>query len=224
MEKMTLTEPLNFYEILNVKETATDKQIKKAYRKKVQAHHPDRNPADPESEDKIKSINQAYEVLIHPNKRRDYDRKRIPFPQGSTFQSSSQNRARRTWRFPSNSDGEPYIPRFSKDRDKIERFKVSQEVQRDSSVEGYYNEGVAFERIGRWPEAKQAYESALEIAPCFGKAHMGLGKVYDHMDKAQNALYHMNLAAVHFKKNGDHKRLIETKDRLRNFKEKYSEA
>lgn len=62
----------DFYEILGVSKTATDAEIKTAYRKQALQWHPDRNKT-PEAADKFKQINKAYEVLADPNKRKMYD-------------------------------------------------------------------------------------------------------------------------------------------------------
>jgi curved DNA-binding protein len=61
------------YEILGVEPTASDDDIKKAYRKIAFETHPDRNPNNPESEAKFKLANDAYEKLDDPAKRQDYD-------------------------------------------------------------------------------------------------------------------------------------------------------
>lgn len=64
----------DYYEILQVTRTATDEELKKAYRKLAVQHHPDRNPGNKESEDAFKEINEAYQVLSDPQKRSTFDR------------------------------------------------------------------------------------------------------------------------------------------------------
>jgi molecular chaperone DnaJ len=63
-----------YYESLSVERTATDTDIKAAFRKQAMACHPDRHPGDKEAEHRFKEINEAYEVLKDPNKRAAYDR------------------------------------------------------------------------------------------------------------------------------------------------------
>src|SRR5258708_37084396 len=62
----------DYYKLLDVARTATEADIKKAYRRLAMKYHPDRNP-DPESEHKFKEAKEAYEILCDPQKRAVYD-------------------------------------------------------------------------------------------------------------------------------------------------------
>src|SRR5215216_1251772 len=63
----------DYYQTLGDAKTATEKEIKQAYRKLARKFHPDVNPGDKTSEAKFKEINEANEVLGDPEKRRKYD-------------------------------------------------------------------------------------------------------------------------------------------------------
>lgn len=63
----------DYYKILGVARTATEKEIKQAYRKLARQYHPDVNPGDHAAQEKFKDINEAYEVLSDPEKKKKYD-------------------------------------------------------------------------------------------------------------------------------------------------------
>lgn len=64
----------DYYEVLEVSREVTTVELKKAYRKKALELHPDRNPGDPEAEERFKACAEAYAVLSDPQKRQMYDR------------------------------------------------------------------------------------------------------------------------------------------------------
>jgi DnaJ-class molecular chaperone len=63
----------DYYEVLGAPHAATAEEIKKRYRKLAHKHHPDVNPGDKTAEERFKELNEAYEVLSDPEKRRRYD-------------------------------------------------------------------------------------------------------------------------------------------------------
>ena len=64
----------DYYDVLGVDRDASQKQIKKAYRKLAQKYHPDRNPDDTAAEERFKEVQEAYDTLGDPDKRKQYDR------------------------------------------------------------------------------------------------------------------------------------------------------
>jgi molecular chaperone DnaJ len=70
----TSTMKMDYYEVLGVERTADDGELKSAYRKLAMQFHPDRNPNNPEAEERFKTCSEAYQVLSDPDKRAAYDR------------------------------------------------------------------------------------------------------------------------------------------------------
>lgn len=66
--------PRDYYEVLGVARDVSEKDLKKAYRKLAMQFHPDRNPDNPEAEEKFKEASEAYDILSNPEKRQIYDR------------------------------------------------------------------------------------------------------------------------------------------------------
>jgi curved DNA-binding protein len=65
---------IDYYQVLGVPKTATEKEVKDAYRKLARKHHPDLNPNDPEANKRFQQLNEANEVLSDPEKRKKYDK------------------------------------------------------------------------------------------------------------------------------------------------------
>ena len=81
-----MAEKKDYYEILGVSKTATDEELKKAYRQMAKKYHPDANPDNREAaEAKFKEVNEAYEVLSNPQKRKMYDQFGTADPSGAGF-------------------------------------------------------------------------------------------------------------------------------------------
>ena len=70
---MTTETKRDYYDVLGLKKNATSAELKKAFRKLARKYHPDLNPNDKASERKFKEMNEAYEVLSDPKKRKQYD-------------------------------------------------------------------------------------------------------------------------------------------------------
>src|ERR671929_479497 len=77
------------YDILGVPRSASEADIKKAYRKLAKTYHPDRNKNDPKAKDKFAEVNTAYEILGDADKRKQFDRGEIDAEGKPRFQGFS---------------------------------------------------------------------------------------------------------------------------------------
>ena len=92
---------IDYYKVLGLNKSASQDDIKKAYRKLARKHHPDLNPNDKEAQKLFQQINEANEVLSDPEMRRKYDQYGEQYgehwKQGEEFEKSRQGQSQRQW-------------------------------------------------------------------------------------------------------------------------------
>jgi curved DNA-binding protein len=85
---------IDYYKILGIEKNATEAEVKKAFRKLARKYHPDLNPNDKEAEHKFKEVNEANEVLSHPENRKKYDQYGEDWKHSEEFEKSKQQQSR----------------------------------------------------------------------------------------------------------------------------------
>jgi curved DNA-binding protein len=85
---------IDYYQILGITKTASDKDIKSAYRKLARKYHPDLNPNDAEAHKKFQQLNEANEVLSDPEKRKKYDQYGENWQHGEAYEQARQQQSR----------------------------------------------------------------------------------------------------------------------------------
>ena len=124
----------NYYEILGVAPTASQQEIKKAYRRLALQHHPDRNPHDKLSEDTFKEITEAYGVLSNPRKKSQYDKP----SKASAWHKNDRGGNEFYWGKPSNE----LIKDIFRD---ILGYSIKQEAKKEKGEDLRYHLSVPFE-------------------------------------------------------------------------------
>jgi len=120
----------DYYQILGVSRDAEEKPIKDAYRELAFKYHPDRNQDDPEAVNRMKAVNEAYAVLSHPDKRREYDAMRQQFGTSAHSQFRQQYSDQDIF---SGSD----IFRIFEEMTRMHGFRRSEDVFREFYGPGY---------------------------------------------------------------------------------------
>jgi curved DNA-binding protein len=85
---------IDYYKVLEIDKSATEAEVKKAFRKLARKYHPDLNPNDKEAEQKFKEVNEANEVLSHPENRKKYDQYGEDWKHSEEFEKSRQQQSR----------------------------------------------------------------------------------------------------------------------------------
>lgn len=88
---------IDYYQVLGIGKTATEDEIKKAYRKLARKYHPDLNPNDKEANKKFQQINEANEVLSDPEKRKKYDQYGKDWQHADQFERARQQGSHQTF-------------------------------------------------------------------------------------------------------------------------------
>ena len=83
---------IDYYKVLGVDKNASEKEVRKAYRKLARKYHPDLNPDDKEAQRKFQQVNEAHEVLSDPEKRKKYDKYGKDWQHAEAFEQAEQQR------------------------------------------------------------------------------------------------------------------------------------
>ena len=108
---MTTRKTKSYYDVLGVDKSATDKDIRQAFRRLARKYHPDLNPDDKQAEAKFKEINEANEVLSDVDSRKKYDQYGDDWKRAEEFESrhGSQGDGRTyTWSSEDDFDADPF--------------------------------------------------------------------------------------------------------------------
>lgn len=147
----------DYYQILGISRTASEKEIKQAYRKLARKVHPDVNPGDKSAGEKFKEVNRAFEVLSDADKRKKYDQYGENFEQAEQFARAggAHSQGQRQYGFPGGGEGTTF--EFADAGDSAELFESI-----FSGMRGGRGRGTRRPRRGQ--DVEQPVEITLEEA------------------------------------------------------------
>ena len=159
----------DYYSILGVSRGAPDRDIKAAYRKLARKYHPDVNPGDKSAEAKFKEINEAYEVLSDPEKRRKYDQYGADFENAEAFARARQQ-ARQQYTSYGRGGGTPFTT-----------FETSDMGDLNEVLEGLFRGfgGTAGTRTGARRAARRGEDIQHPVEVSLEEAFNGTKRVLD---------------------------------------------
>jgi curved DNA-binding protein len=99
---------IDYYQVLGIAKTASEKDIKNAYRKLARKYHPDLNPNDKEANKKFQQLNEANEVLSDPEKRKKYDQFGENWEHGSEYEEQMRQQRQRRQQSTNTGTGNPF--------------------------------------------------------------------------------------------------------------------
>lgn len=165
----------DYYGVLGVPKSANEKDMKNAYRKLARKYHPDMNPGDKSAEEKFKALNEAYEVLSDPQKRKLYDQFGSEY---KTFQQGG-GQAEDFWQQWSGPGGQPGRPQRATPRDVEDIF--GQDSPFSDFFQQLFGGGAGYgDLLGggasqRRPRRGQDYEQPVEIT--LEEAYQGTARI-----------------------------------------------
>lgn len=119
----------NPYEILGVSRTASQEDIKRAYREATLIWHPDKNPDNPEAEERYKAINEAYGLLGDPQQRQLYDLQ-IELPDGKTIDAGEAARLFSAFFGSFIDESMPTVKRYAEIYQKMQEEKLKKKTKK----------------------------------------------------------------------------------------------
>lgn len=215
--------PQNYYDILQISSDATTQDIKQAFRRLARQYHPDLHPHDPQAQSKFQQLVAAYEVLVDPDRRCEYDQGLAggPSPNPQEFYSRGIKKASGRDYQGAIADfsaaiglkadfAEAYLKRAAARylvRDDLGVLKDCQQVLRlqPNWGQAYYYLGRARYRLGYTQAAIDAYTHALSMEGDHGHAYYQRGIAHQDLRQLSQALADWRAAGQLFQAQGDWK-------------------